>query len=187
MNNEWSHIGEQKAIIMSPVPDAGITSEEYRNIFESASDGLVIYDIALAAVVEANPAACEMHGYTRQEFLGLNTALFMSSDSHASFSERVRTAEPDSVFESLSIHIQRDGSPFDVEVRNSMINYRDRPCVLSMIRDVSQRIQKEKTLGGQIEARMREQATQLAISHTLASTLEFQPGSILDQLREIIE
>jgi len=172
---------------MSPVPDAGITSEEYRNIFESASDGLVIYDIALAAVVEANPAACEMHGYTRQEFLGLNTALFMSSDSHASFSERVQTAEPGSMFESLSIHIRRDGSPFDVEVRNSMINYRDRPCVLSMIRDVSQRIQKEKTLGAQIEARMREQAALLAISHTLASTLEFQPGLILDQLREIIE
>jgi signal transduction histidine kinase len=34
---------------------------------------------------------------------------------------------------------------------------------------------------------MREQATLLAISHTLASTLEFQPGLILDQLREIIE
>ena len=27
----------------------------------------------------------------------------------------------------------------------------------------------------------------LEISHTLASTLEFQPGLILDQLREIIE
>jgi two-component system nitrate/nitrite sensor histidine kinase NarX len=34
---------------------------------------------------------------------------------------------------------------------------------------------------------MREQATLLAISHTLASTLEFQPGMILDQLRVIIE
>ncbi len=34
---------------------------------------------------------------------------------------------------------------------------------------------------------MREQAALLAISHTLASTLELQPGLILDQLREIIE
>lgn len=34
---------------------------------------------------------------------------------------------------------------------------------------------------------MREQATLLAISHTLAFTLELQPGLILDQLREIIE
>ena len=172
---------------MSPVPDGRITSEEYQNIFESASDGLIIYDIALDAVVEANPAACEIHGYTRQEFLGLNTALFMSPDSHALFREQARTAEPGNMFESLSVHMRRDGSLFHVEVRSSMIKYRDRLSVLSMMRDVSQRIQKEKTLGGQIEARMREQATLLAISHTLASTLEFQPGSILDQLREIIE
>jgi two-component system nitrate/nitrite sensor histidine kinase NarX len=58
---------------------------------------------------------------------------------------------------------------------------------LSVIRDVSQRIQTEKNLSGQIKARMREQATLLAISHTLASTLELQPGLILDQLREIIK
>ena len=46
---------------------------------------------------------------------------------------------------------------------------------------------RTKSLSRQIETRIREQATLLAISHTLASTLEFQPGLILDQLREIIE
>ncbi|HEX6269357.1 MAG TPA: PAS domain-containing protein, partial [Anaerolineales bacterium] len=61
---------------MSQVPDSQLTSEaEYRNIFEAASDGLVIYDIGLDSVVEANPAACEMHGYTHQEFIGVNPAV----------------------------------------------------------------------------------------------------------------
>ena len=173
---------------MSQVPDSRLTSEEeYRNIFEAASDGLVIYDIEMDLVVEANPAACEMHGYTRQEFIGLNPTVFMLPESHVSFIEYVRTAEPGGVIESLVVHIRRDGSPFHVEVRRSVVNFRNRPCLLSVIRDVSPRIQTEKILGGQIEARMREQATLLAISHTLASTLELQPGLILDQLREIIE
>ena len=173
---------------MSQVPDSQFTSEEeYRNIFEAASDGLVIYDMELDCVVDANSAACEMHGYTRQEFIGLNPAVFMLPESHALFKEQVQTAEPGSVFESLIVHLRRDGSPFHVEVRRSVINYRGRPCLLSILRDVSQRIQTEKTLGAQIETQMREQATLLAISHTLASTLEFQPGLILDQLREIIE
>src|SRR3990172_7806797 len=141
---------------VSPGSDNRLTSEEeYRNIFEAASDGLVIYDIGLDSVVEANHAACEMHGYTRQEFIGLNPALFMLPESHALFMEQVRTAEPGSVFESLIVHIGRDGSPFHVEVRRSVINYRGRRCLLSVIRDVSQRIQTEKTLGGQVEARMR--------------------------------
>jgi PAS domain S-box-containing protein len=137
---------------MSQAPDSPLSSEEeYRNMFEAASDGLVIYDIGLDAVVEANPAACEMHGYTRQEFIGLNPAVFMLPESHALFREQVRTAEPGSVFDSRIIHLRRNGSPFHVEVRRSMINYRGRPCLLSVIRDVSQRIQTEKILSGQIE------------------------------------
>jgi len=171
---------------MNQVPDSR-SEEEYRNIFEAASDGLIIYDIGLDSVVEANAAACEMHGYTRQEFIRLNPAVFMLPESHALFREQVRTAELGDVLESLFVHIRRDGSPFHVEVRGSVINYRGRPCVLSIVRDVSQRIQTEKILGEQIETQMREQATLLAISHTLASTLEFQPDLILDQLREIIE
>ena len=173
---------------MSQVPDSPFNSEEeYRNIFEAVVDGLIIYDIELDSVVEANPAACKMHHYTRQEFIGMNPAVFMLPESQALFMKQVQTAEPDKLFESLSVHIQKDGSPFHVEVRRSVVNYGGRPCILSVVRDVSRRIQREKILGEQIEARMREQAILLAISHTLASTLEFQPGLILDQLREIIE
>jgi two-component system nitrate/nitrite sensor histidine kinase NarX len=173
---------------MSKVPNSQLTSEEeYRNIFEATSDGLVIYDIETDSVVEANPAACEMHGYTRQEFIGLNPAVFMLPESHTLFREQIRMAEPGSVFESLIVHIHKDGSPFHAEVRRSMIVYHGQRCLLSVIRDVSQRIQTEKILSQQIESQLREQTTLLAISHTLASTLEFQPGLILDQLREIIE
>jgi len=173
---------------MSQVSDSQLASEdEYRNIFEAASDGLVIYDIEMDLVVEANKAACEMHGYKRQEFIGLKTAEFMLPESHVLFMENVPKAELGSLFESLLVHMHRDGSPFHVEVSSSAINYQGRPCLLSVIRDVDQRIHTEKILSGQMEARMHEQATLLAISHTLASTLEFQPDLILDQLREIIE
>ena len=161
--------------------------EEYRNIFEAASDGLVIYDVELDSVVEANLVACEMHGYTRQEFIGLTPAAFMLPENQAAFREQAQTAEPGNVFEAPIVHLRRDGSAFHVEVRRSMFLYRDRPCMLCVIRDVSQRVQTEKFLGGRVETQMREQAALLAISHTLASTLEFQPGLILDQLREIIE
>src|SRR6266542_3353057 len=146
---------------MNQVPDSQ-SEEEYRNIFEAASDGLIIYDIELDSVVEANPAACEMHGYARQEFIGLNPSVFMLPESHALFREQVRTAAPGSVFESLVVHLRRDGSRFHVEVRRSVINYQDRRCLLSILRDVSQRIQTEKILSEQIETQMREQATLLA-------------------------
>ncbi|HSL43721.1 MAG TPA: PAS domain S-box protein [Anaerolineales bacterium] len=173
---------------MSEVPYSRLTSEEeYRTIFEAASDGLVIYDIGDNSVVEANSAASEMHGYTRQEFIGLNPVVFMLPESHALFVEQARMAEPGSLFESLTVHRRKDGSSFHAEERRSRIDCRGRPCVLGIIRDVSRRIQREKALNRQVDTQIREQATLLAISHTLASTLDFQPGLILDQLQQILE
>ena len=172
---------------MSQIPNSRLTSEEeYRNIFETASDGIVIYDIGLDAIVEANPAACKMHGYTHGEFIGLNPAVYMLPENLALFKEQSQPAVWGDVFEASIVHLHKDGSRFHVEVRRSTILFRGRPCLLSLIRDVSQRIRTEKNLGKRIESQMREQATLLAISHTLASTLEFRPGLILDQLREII-
>jgi len=141
----------------------------------------------LDRVVEANSAACAMHGYSRQEFVGMNPESFMLPESYGEFREHVRAAGAGGAFESLVVHLRRDGSPFHVDVRRSAINYRGRRCLLSVLRDVSQRIQTERILSEEISARMREQETLLAISHTLASTLELQPDLILDQLRKIIE
>ena len=85
------------------------------------------------------------------------------------------------------MHTRRDGSPFHVEVRRTVLTYKGRPCLLSVVRDVSQRVQAEEFLLQQAEARQREQATLLDISHTLASTLELKPDLILDQLGVIVQ
>jgi PAS domain S-box-containing protein len=173
---------------MSQSIDDRLTSEEdYRNIFEAASEALVIFDMDIGLVVDANPAACGIYGYTRQEFIGLNPVVYMQPESYVLFKENILTAETGSALESLVVHIRKNRVPFHAEVRRSVINYRGQRCLLSAIRDVSRRIQIEKTLSEQIEARRQEQAALLAISHTLASTLELQPGLILGQLREIIK
>ena len=173
---------------MSRAPDSQmITAEEYRSIFDAASDGLVIYDTGLEAVIEANPAACQMHGYSCQEFIGLDPGVFMQTESKALLTEQIQRVGSDTAFKALVVHKRKDSLLFFVEESISFIVFCGRPCLLSIMRDVSQRIAAEKILGRQIEDKMREQATLLTISHTLASTLEFQPGMILDQLREIIE
>ncbi len=47
--------------------------QQYRIIFEAASDGMIISDAGTGRVVDANPAAIAMHGYTREEFIGLHS------------------------------------------------------------------------------------------------------------------
>ncbi|MDO9299953.1 MAG: GAF domain-containing sensor histidine kinase, partial [Anaerolineales bacterium] len=71
--------------------------------------------------------------------------------------------------------------------RGTAYTYQGQPCLLNIVRNVSKRIEIEQLLHERVEIRTHEQATLLEISHTLASTLELQPGLILDQLRKIIE
>jgi PAS domain S-box-containing protein len=159
----------------------------YRRIFEAASDGLILNDVETGLVIEANPAASAMHGYTREEFIGLHTTTYIHPDSYSQFTEWVQAVQGGNVFEATVIHIRRDGSPFTVEVGGTGYIYQDRLHLLSVVRDVSARVQAEQLLRQQVEARTREQSTLLEISQTLASALELKPGLILDQLRVIIE
>src|SRR3990170_3535661 len=165
---------------MPPSPDL------YRSLFEAASDGLIINDVGTGLVVEANPAAGAMHGYAREEFIGLHPTAYLHHDSHHLFSQYVQTVQSGRVFEALMVHLRRGGAPFYVEVRGTAFTYQGRSCLLGVVRDVSKRVQTERMLRQRVEDRTREQSTLLEISHTLASALELQPGLILVQLRVII-
>jgi len=160
--------------------------QQYRSIFEAAVDGLIVYDLETDLVVEANLAAYLMHGYAREEFIGLLVASFIHPDSQPIFHQYIRAFQSDSVFSTQIQHMRRDGSTFYAEWRGTVFEYQGRPCLLGIIRDITDRIQAEQNLHRREEIRKHEQETLLAISHTLASTQELQPGLILDQLREIV-
>jgi two-component system nitrate/nitrite sensor histidine kinase NarX len=160
--------------------------QHYRSIFDAAVDGMIVYDLETGLMVEANPAACLMHGYTREEFIGLLLTSFIHPDSQPVFPEYFQTFQSDSVFSTQIQHMRRDGSTFYAEWRGTAFTYQGRSCLLGIVRDVSKRIQIEQNLHRREKTRTHEQETLLAISHTLAFTQELQPGLILDQLREIV-
>jgi two-component system nitrate/nitrite sensor histidine kinase NarX len=159
----------------------------YRRIFEAVGDGLIVQDSETQRVVEANSTAAAMHGYSREEFIGLHITEYIHPDSKPLFTKSVQAVQSGGMFESPAIHLHHDGSPFHVEVRRTAFTYQGRPCLLSVVRDVSRRLQTEQLLLQQEEVRQREQSTLLDISRTLASTLELKPDLILDQLRVIVE
>ena len=162
-------------------------SEVYRDIFESAGDGLIIIDLETGRVVEANPSAAAMHGYTREEFIGLLPAAYLHPEGQRSFRADVEAAQPGKMVEALAIHVRRDGSPFHAEVRRTALMYQDRPSMLNIVRDVSRRVQAETLLHQRVETHAREQSTLLEISRTLASALELPPVLILEEMRKIVE
>jgi len=159
----------------------------YHNIFESAADGLIVADLKTGRVVSANPAACAMHGYSCTEFAGMLPSKFIHPDSQRTFSNYLRAFRSGSAFDTHVVHVRQDGSTFPAEWRGTAFTYQGQACLLGMLRDVSLRIRAAEKLRERVKARTREQATLLEISHSLAATLELQPGLILEQLGEIID
>jgi two-component system nitrate/nitrite sensor histidine kinase NarX len=161
--------------------------ERYQSIFVSANCGLIINDLDTGLVVEANPAACKMYGYTRQEFIGLHPINFIHPDSYHEFTAYNQMILSQGEDVALQVHVRRDGSQFYVELSGSGCTDQNRSYLLSVVRDVSRRVNSEQLLQQRVETRTREQSTLLVISQTLASALELQPGLILDQLQVIID
>lgn len=162
--------------------------QPYRVIFEVASDGMIISDIETGRVVDANPSAIAMHGYVRDEFIGLHLTDYIHPDSQILFTQAPSVIQVQSnILEVPAAHLHKDSSSFFVEVRRTAISFQARPCLLSVVRDVTERINTERLHFEREELHTREQATLLDISQTLASALELKPSLILDQLRVLIE
>ncbi len=158
----------------------------YQSILDAASDGLIILNLETGLVVDANPAACTMHGYTCEEFIVLPWVTFIHIDSQYIFNEYMRDFSPEGGGDIRPLHQRRDGTTFYAEWRGTAFLYQGHSCLLGVVRDVSKRIEAEQSLRQSVATRTHEQAMLLEISHTLASTLELQPALILDQLREMI-
>ena len=173
---------------MSKKLSAEDREQQYRIIFEAASDGMIISDIETGHVVDANPAAIAMHGFTRKEFIGLHLTFYIHPDSQRLFKEAPNAIQSKGgLLDVPAVHLHKDGSSFFVDARRTAIPFQGRPCMLSIVRDVTERINAERLLHERVELHTREQAILLNISQTLASALELKPGLILDQLRVLIE
>ncbi len=160
---------------------------QHQSLFNAASDGLIICDLATNLLIDANPAICRMTGFGRDSLIGQTPTILAHPDHQEAFSGNLQKLQLNDRLEIQLLQMRQDGSTFPAEWHLSVFFQNDRPCILGIIRDISERIQEETKLKLHMETHIREQAMLLHISHTLASTLELQPELILEHLGEIIE
>ncbi|MFL7811365.1 MAG: PAS domain S-box protein [Anaerolineae bacterium] len=160
---------------------------QYRSIFEATSDGLVISDLQ-GRIVEINPAACAMYGYDREQAVGRLLASFVHADSRDLFDEVFEGIRRGEGFVVQAVDQRQDGTPFHVEVYGSSFTYAGEPHLLSVIRDVTERVQAVQLLEQRVRERTRELSTLLRVSRDVASTLDLEPllSAVLDRLGEIV-
>ncbi|MDZ8051212.1 MAG: PAS domain S-box protein [Aulosira sp. ZfuVER01] len=126
----------------------------YRRIFENVSDGINILDLETGELVAANPAACQMHGYSQEEFMRLQPPEFIHPDSLPKFAEFIRKIQANSKFHDRAVDVRKDGTLIDVEVTATPCFLNNKIHALAVLRDISERQRAEAALA-ESEAKFR--------------------------------
>ena len=121
------------------------SEEQYRAIFEAATDSLQLLD-AQHRVVDVNPAYERMYGKRRSEVIG-KTLIDLVPPSlqqeRRALVERALAGEP---AELLTTGFRGDGTPFDLEVRVIPFRHRGEPHVLGIARNITERKKADEAM-----------------------------------------
>jgi PAS domain S-box-containing protein len=161
---------------------------QYRSIFESTSDGLLIFDLE-GELVDLNPAAARMHGYSVEEFRGLEPSQFIHAGSLPLFEQFVETVKARRDFRDRATDLRRDGTPFHIEVIGTGFTYRGELHALAVVRDITEEVEAYRYLEQRVEERTRELSMLLDVSANIASTLDLPLllDLILEQLQQVVD
>jgi two-component system NtrC family sensor kinase len=117
-------------------------------LFEGIDDAVFVHDLA-GNILEANPAACQRLGYTRDELLRLTTRDVDDPTFAAGFEDRLHEQLNRGQFRCEGRHRTKDGRVIAVDINTSAIQFRGKPAVLAVMRDITQRKATEDALRSQ--------------------------------------
>jgi two-component system CheB/CheR fusion protein len=120
---------------------------QYRRIFESAKDGVIVLESPSGRVVDVNPFMIELSRYPISEFVGRTFSdlpLFLESEEMRGLvSETVNKGV--TRYESVPLHA-RDGRDAVVEIVSNSYRVKERSLIQVNIRDVTERRRNEEDL-----------------------------------------
>ncbi|MBN2645053.1 MAG: EAL domain-containing protein [Desulfuromonadaceae bacterium] len=113
----------------------------YQDLFNSSGDGLVVRDLN-GILIMANQAFLTMLGYEVKDLVGTHCAEICKAKDCDNF-EEVLKGQP-VVFQAL--HRAKSGEEIPVEVNSALISFKGQRAVLSSVRDLRERLEREERL-----------------------------------------
>ena len=151
--------------------------EQYRSIFESVLDGLVVYNFD-GTIVQANPAAHKIFGYAPGEMEGLPVRELVPPTQRSNHDERAKKYRVPPFEEPIQgVSAKKDGTSLVIEMKGVEFEYRGQKHALGVFRDITQRKSLEKQL---VQAQKMEAIGTLAggIAHDFNNLLMAIQGHV---------
>jgi PAS domain S-box-containing protein len=126
------------------------SGERYRMLFNSSNDAVFVHGPTRrdmpGKIVEVNDIACQKFGYTREELLKLSH-LDLIAPEQLEEVPKIREkllSTGQIIFEITAV--TKDGKKFPCEISTHQFEFKGQPTVLSILRDITERKEREEEL-----------------------------------------
>ena len=153
--------------------DLEYTNERFRLLFAENPHPIAVMDAETRRCLEANQAAIDRYGYTREELLTVPIDIVRAEGPlpDEEFQRRRRTGG----WTVEAPHRTKNGQTFIARVTGRFINFGGREAILAIVEDITQRKRAEE------ELRQSQQRLSLHIQQTPLAFIEWSPeGKIVD-------
>ena len=149
------------------------SESRFHNIFNSTAEAMLVVDRDTAGVLDANPRACHLYGYERDELLKRRC-----SDLTSGNNRMVPDGETGIQRITGQEHLRKDGSTFPAEVTFNIYPQKKRTIIIINIRDITEQIRNEEEL--------RRRNEDLNIAYGQLATSEERYRSIFQNASDIV-
>jgi len=122
-----------------------LSEDRFRQLFEQTHEPLLLFREETDGIADANPAAVELYGYSRDELVTGGPALFVPPEDREEFSSAIRGIGPGrSISVEQATHLRRGGERRFVSIKGKSILLRSGRISYCTVRDITERIRMEK-------------------------------------------
>lgn len=150
------------------------SERRFREVYESSLDAIFIED-ANGQVRDVNPAACKLHGLSRDQLIGKNVRDLVPPEHRDLIDRDYPKLLSGELTQTEGLSLHADGTVVPVELSVSRMNFGGQPALLLHVRDITERKRVQDAL------RASEERYRLLFEKNLAGVFQSTPdGTIID-------
>lgn len=148
---------------------------KYRGVFAAIGDTLLLVDSRDGRILDVNPAACKLYGYSREELLTLR-----DRDLEADATTHIELLSAPSTRRVDHLHRRKDGSVFHADLYIRHFSYQGHKVSVAAIRDMTPQKQAEQKI-------LRLSHCYAALSRISAAIIRHtEPQELFQQVCQIV-
>jgi PAS domain S-box-containing protein len=123
------------------------SEKKYRSLFDSGPDPIFVINHQSFDIIDANPRAVEVYGFSREELIGKPFTELAPEHTHEYFQSLQSQGETQGlVTYPKALHYKKGQKPFYVNLHASNTTYKGQPAIVLASTDITEMVEKDAQL-----------------------------------------